>query len=123
MPEMWEKFLDWLVTYPRDPATQVAWADQNGVHEDSLRRIKRDRRFVEEWEKRAAQTNASVEKVNSVIAAIYQAAERGDVKAATLYLQYVDRFTPKRAVQIDQRQEVRGLTDEELAEALRAEAS
>lgn len=118
MPELWDKFLDWLVTYPRDPATQVAWAEQNGIHEDSLRRIKRDKRFLEEWERRAATTNASVEKVNGVIAAIHDAALKGDVKAASLYLQYVEKFTPKRRVEVDAATELRGLSDEELAERL-----
>lgn len=117
MPEKWDAFLDWLVTFPRDPEHQYQWAEQNGIHEDSLRRIKRDPRFVAEWEKRAATTNASVERVNNVVAALYEQAQKGDVKAASLYLQYVEKFTPKRRVETTETV-ARSMSDEELAKAL-----
>ena len=58
MPELWKSFLEWLLLGPeRVPQTQKEWAVANGVHEDSLRRWKRDPRFRKEWEARAAELN------------------------------------------------------------------
>jgi len=42
------------------------------------------------------------------------------VQAASLYLQYVEKFTPKRKVVVDER-EVSGLSNDELVEELEAQ--
>lgn len=118
MPELWKSFLDWLLLGPeRDPKTQKEWASSNAVHEDSLRRWKRDPRFRREWEARAAELNVHVERVQSVIDAVYKEAAQGDIKAASLYLQYVDRFTPKRQLIVDEG-EASGLSDAALVAEL-----
>ena len=71
------------------------------MHVDLPRKWKRDPRFRKEWEARAAELNVHVERVQSVIDAVYKEAAGGDVKAASLYLQYVEKFTPKRQLVID----------------------
>jgi hypothetical protein len=117
MPDLWRSFLEWLLLGPeRVPQTQKEWAGENGVSPDSLRRWKRDPRFRKEWEARAAELNVHVERVQSVIDAVYREAAGGDVKAASLYLQYVDRFTPKRQIIVDD--EAASLTDDALVEEL-----
>jgi len=128
MPDSWRKFLDWLLLgLDRAPKTQKDWAAANSIHEDSLRRWKRDPRFRREWEARAAELNVHVERVQTVIDAVYREAAQGDVKAASLYLQYVDRFTPKRQVIVDEA-EAASLTDaalitelEDLLDGLRSD--
>ena len=123
MPARWQDFLDWLLRGPeRQPRTQREWAVENDMHEDSLRRIKRDARFIKEWDRRAAELNINPERVQSVINSLWQRASDGDVKAASLYLQYIDKFTPKRKVVVDDERDTQGLSDEELAEALEVEA-
>ena len=122
MPKAWRDLLDWLLRGPeREPQTQRDWATENGVHEDSIRRIKRDHRFIKEWDRRAAELNINPERVQSVIDSLWQRASDGDVKAASLYLQYIDKFTPKRRVVVDDDRDAAGLSDEELASALEAE--
>ncbi len=122
MPRLWKEFLEWLLLGPeRDPQTQREWARENDIHEDSLRRIKRDQRFVKEWDRRAAELNINPERVQSVIDALWQQAAAGDVKAASLYLQYIDKFTPKRKVAVEDDRDVALFSDEELASALEAE--
>jgi len=122
MPTHWQSFLDWLLLGPdRSPRTQREWAAANGIHEDSLRRIKRDHRFIKEWDRRAAELNINPERVQSVIDSLWQRASDGDVKAASLYLQYIDKFTPKRRVVVDDERDAAGLSDDELADALEAE--
>ena len=124
MPGLWKEFLEWLLLGPdRDPQTQREWARENDIHEDSLRRIKRDQRVIKDWDRRAAELNINPERVQSVIDALWQQAAAGDVKAASLYLQYIDKFTPKRKVAVEDDRDVALFSDEELAAALEAEAS
>ena len=119
MPDSWKAFLDWKLQGPdRDPKHQYEWAELNGVHEDSVRRWKRDPRFIKEWDRRAAELNIHPERTQGVIDSLHLAAVGGDVKAASLYLQYIEKFTPKRRVVVDDEREVAGLSDVELADEL-----
>ena len=121
MPKSWQNLLDWLLQGPdRDPRTQYEWAAENGVHEDSIRRIKRDQRFAKEWDRRCAELNIHPERTQSVIDSLHAQAVGGSVQAASLYLQYVEKFTPKRRVLVDDR-EASGLSDVELADELEAQ--
>ena len=122
MPDLWKELLEWLLQGPeRSPRTQREWAKDHEIHEDSIRRIKRDHRFIREWDRRAAELNINPERVQSVIDALWQQAAGGDVKAASLYLQYIDKFTPKRKVAVEDDRDAALFSDEELAAALEAE--
>ena len=121
MPKSWVRLLDWLLQGPdRDPKHQYEWATENGLHEDSIRRIKRDARFAREWDRRASELNIHPERTQSVIDALHAAAVGGSVQAASLYLQYIEKFTPKRRLVLDER-EASGLSDGELADELEAQ--
>ena len=122
MPKKWTQLLDWLLQGPdRDPKHQYEWAAEAGIHEDSVRRIKRDPRFAREWDRRAAELNIHPERTQSVIEALHQQAVGGSVQAASLYLQYIEKFTPKRRVLVDDDREASGLSEGELAEELLAQ--
>jgi len=119
MPDSWQAFLDWKLQGPdRDPKHQYEWARENGVHEDSVRRWKRDPRFIKEWDRRAAELNIHPERTQGVIDSLHLAAVGGDVKAASLYLQYIEKFTPKRRLIVDDERDAAGLSDNELADEL-----
>ena len=121
MPKSWQNLLDWFLQGPdRDPKHQYEWAEQNGLHEDSIRRIKRDARFAKECDRRAAELNVHPERTQSVIDALHAAAVGGAVQAASLYLQYIEKFTPKRRLGVDER-EASGLSEGELADELEAQ--
>jgi hypothetical protein len=118
MPDSWRQFLDWLLSGPdRKPLFQYEWAAENDLHEDSLRRWKRDSRFIREWDRRAAELNIHPERTQSVIDALHAQAVAGSVQAASLYLQYIERFTPRRTVVLEDRA-ASGLSDLELADEL-----
>jgi len=118
MPPKWVGLLDWLLQGPdREPKHQYEWAAENGIHEDSVRRIKRDVRFAREWDRRAAELNIHPERTQSVIDALHAQAVAGSVNAASLYLQYIEKFTPRRSVVLEDRA-VSGLSDLELADEL-----
>ena len=122
MPPLWQELLEWFLQGPeREPRTQREWATAHDIHEDSLRRIKRDHRFIKEWDKHAADLNINPERVQSVIDSLWQRASDGDVKAASLYLQYIEKFTPRRRVVVEDERDFAGFSDEELASALEAE--
>ena len=119
MPSKWVGLLDWLLRGPdREPKHQYEWAAENGIHEDSVRRIKRDVRFAREWDRRAAELNIHPERTQSVSDSLHQQAVGGSVQAASLYLQYIEKFTPKRRVVVDDDREVSGLSDGELVDEL-----
>ena len=124
MPDTWKALLDWLLLGPeRSPKTQKEWAAEQEIHQDSVRRIKRDPRFIREWDRRAAELNINPERVQSVIDALWQQAADGDVKAASLYLQYIEKFTPKRKVVMEDERDVSAFTDDELASLLEEEVA
>ena len=121
MPELWAELLEWLLLgSERSPRTQKEWAEGRDIHADSLRRIKRDPRFVREWDRRCAELNIHPERTQSVIDSLFRSASDGDVKAASLYLQYIDKYTPKRRVVVDDERAASGLSDLELADELEA---
>ena len=114
MPDNWKKYLDWLLSEDREPSTTKAWAAENGVNDRTVRRWKADPRFIREWDRRAAELNVHPERTQSVVDALHAAAVAGDVKAASLYLQYIEKFTPQRRVVVDDDRMVAGLSDSEL---------
>ena len=121
MPPKWRALMEWLLEGPdRDPAFQYEWAAANGLHEDSVRRMKRDVRFVREWNRRCAELNIHPERTQSVIDSLHAAAVGGNVQAANLYLQYTDRFTPRQRL-IQEEPVASDLSDLELADQLEAQ--
>ncbi len=114
MPDKWKAYLDWLLSEDRQPLTTRDWAVANDVNERTVRRWKADSRFIREWDRRAAELNVHPERTQGVVDALHAAAIQGDVKAASLYLQYIEKFTPKRRLVLDDDREVSGLSDVEL---------
>ena len=118
MPVDWALYLDWLLDEGREPATSKAWAEANGYNDRTVRRWKADIRFIREWDRRAAELNVHPERTQGVVDALHRAAVDGDVKAASLYLQYIEKFTPKRRLVVDDDRLVSGLSDAELSAEL-----
>lgn len=118
MPEIQSKFLDWLLTDPREPETKRQWCALNDLHEDTPKRWKRDKRFLAEWDRRAQEMNISVDRVQSVVDSLHKAATNGDVKAASLYLQYIQKFTPVQRI-VTEASDTKDLSDAALMEELR----
>ena len=122
MPKKWKDLLDWLLQGPdRVPTHQYEWAAENDINENSIRRIKRDPRFAKEWDRRAAELNIHPERTQSVIDALHAQAVGGSVQAASLYLQYIEKFTPKRRMVVEDERDVAALSDAELADELEAQ--
>tara|TARA_R100001594_G_scaffold34249_1_gene63184 strand:- start:492 stop:992 length:501 start_codon:yes stop_codon:yes gene_type:complete len=121
MPKKWQKLLDWLLQGPdRVPKFQKDWAAENKISPDSIRRIKRDPRFAKEWDRRAAELNIHPERTQGVIDALHAQAVGGSTQAASLYLQYIEKFTPRRKIVVEDR-DAAAMSDTELADELEAQ--
>lgn len=114
MPEKQSRFLDWLLTPVSDREHKYIkdWCAANGVGVHTPAEWKRDRRFRREWEDRANAKNMGVERMQNVIDTLYEAAVDGDVSAAKLYIQEVEKLRPPRVQEVDR--DVEQLSDEEL---------
>ena len=111
------EYVEWLCD-PERQGSKKEWARAHGIAESTVFRWQNDRSFKATYEQRLAELNVSPDRIQAVVDALWAAASRGDTKAASLYLQYVDRLQPKRVVIEDAR--VTGLSDEELREELDA---
>lgn len=112
-------FIEWLVD-PNRAGTQIDLAPILGVNHNTLSVWKKETYFRAAWDKRLQSLNIAPDRVQDVIDAIFAKAIAGDTKAASLYLQYIDRFTPKSVAVVEDRT-VRDMSDEDLAEALEAD--
>lgn len=118
IPQDQSDFLDWLLSDVRDPPNQQQWAHERGYNVRTVKSWKHDPRFKREWERRAADKNISIERIQDVVNTIYNAAKNGDVKASEAYLKYIERFLPAPE-RVTSDQSIRAMSDEELDAALK----
>lgn len=111
------KFLDWLIepSQTRLPKTQTEFAREIHANERTLRDWKKLPEFREAWDRRLADINVSPDRIQDVINSVWSHACRGNMKAAELYLKYIDRFRDVREVITTT--SVEEMDDDELEEA------
>lgn len=112
-------FIDFLVDPQADKPSQAAWCAANGVAVRSATNWKKEKSFRDEWEERAYEIYGGPDLVGRIVQAVYERAVAGDTRAAQLYLQYVDKFTPKREVVSTSNKGLTEMSDAELEEALK----
>jgi hypothetical protein len=110
-------YIEWLCD-PERKGPKAQWARENGVAVQTVYNWMNDRWFKAAYEQRLAELNIHPDRIQAVVDSLWSAAKNGDTKAASLYLQYVDRLQPKRVVIEDAR--VSSLSDEELAAELQS---
>lgn len=113
-------FLEWLV----DPEKkghqhQADVAAHLGIAAGTLGKWKRDPAFRRAWEERCGELNISPDRLQIVIDAMHNKAAKGDVQAAKLYLEYVNRLAPP-VQRISVEPQAQQMSDEELAAATEA---
>lgn len=118
-----EKFLNWLCTPAngRVPASQNAYAEQEGVDETTLRRWKKKPAFKQEWEKRVSDLQQSPERTQRLLDNLFQRALEGDNNSAKLYLQATGRLAPVQ-FQVEHKSSAAELSDSELTELIATSA-
>lgn len=111
------EFVEWLCDMER-MGSQAQWATDHGIAPATCGVWKKLPMFVDAWNARLKELNVHPVRIQKVLDAIWQKAVDGDSKAASLYLQYVERFTPKQQV-IVRDKAISEMSDNELAESLR----
>lgn len=111
-------FIEWLVD-PSRVGSQNDFARKIGVNPATLTKWKKhDAIFRAAWQKRCDELNVDPETIQDIVQAIKREALNGDMKAAELYLKFVDRFTPKVKIESES-VAPKELSDEELERELR----
>lgn len=96
-PEHVIAYVDWLVTPEamREPKTKTAWAAEHGFNAKTLNMWEHDDRVRWAIRDRADALNMSPERIQEVMNALYRKAASGDVQAAKLYMEHVDKIMPR----------------------------
>jgi len=109
---------EWLLD-PGRVGTQQEWADSHGVTVRTLANWKKHPGFKSELDRKLGQLNVDSLRIQKVVDAMWDKAAQGDVKAAELYLRYIEKIQPTKPV-LDDDTDVTKLSDAELLEALKA---
>jgi hypothetical protein len=113
IPRRQSDYIDWIFENPSATAQQAA--DALEIPLRTLRAWRRDPRFKAEWKRRSEERMVDTARIQRVVDVLYNAAvNTADVKAATEYLKYIERFLPPRRP-IEHDSEVEGMSDEQLA--------
>lgn len=119
LDERQEKYLNWLlVPAPmREPKTQEAYGQREGIDTTTLRRWQKKPHFKSEWQKRVEELQGSPERTQKLLDTIYQRALGGDNKAAQLYLQATNRLAPTQ-VNVTHTQSLAEISDSDLEDLI-----
>lgn len=112
------EFIEWLID-PGRVGNQVEWAKAHNVSEQTLSNWKKNPDFKAELTTRLGQINVDAMRIQAVVDAMWDRAKTGDVKAAELYLRYIEKLQPSRPV-LEDDTDVTNLSDQELLAALQS---
>jgi hypothetical protein len=99
--DLQKSYIDFLVTPkalrdPDGPTTDREWAEGNNINPSQLAKWRGDPDFQREWQKRLARARVTPDKINAVYEAMHEAATKGNVQAAKLYLESNNRLNPPK---------------------------
>lgn len=118
-PERWDHFVSWYCD-PHREGNIKTYAEANSLSYQTVRGWVHTNKTIRSLiEKRYAELNIDPERIQRVVDAMWTAACDGDTKAATLYLQFVERLSPTQKIVVEDKR-VEKLSDEELDAELRA---
>jgi trehalose-6-phosphate synthase len=119
-----QRYIDWLCTAPaeRVPATKQEFAATIGVDPSTMRRWEKKETFRSQWESQSKEHQGSPERTQGVLDTLYAKAVDGDVRAAQLWLQAMNKMAPAQ-VEVKHDRQASQLSDEELDELIGLMAS
>jgi hypothetical protein len=110
-----EEYLLWLLT-PEDsrrPSTKKAWAEDHGLHYNTLGQWEKKEGFKERWRLGVEGMTQSPERTHKLLDALYIKGIAGDVRSAELYLKATGYMQNIATVNV-KTESVKELSDEEL---------
>lgn len=117
-----EEYLEWLLTPKegRNPKTKKDWAEQHGVHFNTLGQWEKKKEFSERWALGVKGLTQSPERTQALLDALYTKGIAGDHRSAELYLKATGQMATQQNINIKTETSVKDLSDEDL-ESLIAE--
>lgn len=114
MPPLPRKFLDWLLMYPqRVPDTLTQWCKDNDVAMNTTQVWRKDKRFVEVWEREAKSKHMSTDRNDQLMDVLYKSALQ-DPKIAIEYLKIIERYKPRSVIENKEIHDLGSISDDEL---------
>lgn len=112
-----EEYLAWLLL-PEDlrkPAHKNKWAEEHGLHVNTLSTWEKKKNFIERWKLGVEGLNQSPERTQKLLDALYIKGIAGDTKSAELYLKATGNM-PNASSTINLKTEtsIRDVSDEDL---------
>lgn len=120
-PEPWSiteqqsELIDFLLDPDTSKGSQNEWCRSRGIHPSFPGRWKKEAAFKRHYEARFEKVYGGVDKVQQVVDAMQRKGADGDVRAAQIYLGWVEKLKPKR----DEDDE-RGFSDADIADEVAA---
>lgn len=102
LPREKQVYLDWLLTpkKEREPSTQAELAEKLLVHPSTLSTWRRDKDFLEEWDKRYLLTIGNPDRKKSIMDTLYKTAtdelDPKHVQAAKTYFEIEGSLRPAK---------------------------
>jgi hypothetical protein len=111
-----EEYLEWLLTpkESRRPNTKKAWAEDHGIHFNTLQVWEKRKDFQERWNLGVKGLTQSPERTQALLDALYVKAIAGDHRSAELYLKATGQMQSQQNINIKTETSVKELSDEEL---------
>jgi hypothetical protein len=111
-----EEYLEWLLI-PKDsrtPRTKKDWAEEHGIHYNTLGVWEKRKDFKERWELGVKGLTESPERTQTLLDALYVKGIAGDVRSAELYLKATGQMASQQNINIKTETSVKELSDDEL---------
>lgn len=114
-----QRYVEWLCTAPgeRVPSTKQELALELGVDPSTLRRWEKRDHFRSQWESRSKAVQGSPERTQGVLDTLHTRALDGDVRAAQLWLQAMNKMAPAQ-LEVKTERRAAELSDAELEELI-----
>lgn len=100
LPDDVQEFAHWLCTpkWEREQKSISQWAEAHGYNKTTCYRWRKDERFQRFLRKVAEDYNLGTERIQDVINSVFEKASNGDMQAARLYLEHVNKLRPPTVV-------------------------
>jgi hypothetical protein len=111
-----ESYLAWLLS-PEDsrmPKTKKAWAEEHGLHFNTVGQWEKKNNFIERWKLGVEGLSQSPERTQKLLEALFVKGIAGDVRSAELYLKATGYMQNVSTVNVKKIDSVKELSDDEL---------
>ena len=120
-------WLEWYAaprsSHAPELTTQAHFAQSIAVPVATLQYWRKQKWFKSALSGFLDELNVSPERIQEVVDAMFEAAKEGDTKAASLYLQYVDRLKPKETRIVIEDKRVEELSEGQLLAIVSGESA